>query len=837
MLGPVERLVQRALVEPSAPMLANLERHYTVADVASRAAGVAELIVERLGDLQAGSPVLVLADRSPESVIAVLGVMWAGAAVVPVDASDADARLHTIAAQVGATVAVSPRHSTVRSIDGVQVLDVSTMRQSTLAPRASVPGAASIILTTSGSSGRPKAVLRTTEQTAVAQERAAADPHQRVHGRSAAFVPPFYAWGYVEFVLETCGGRFALMVDVQTDEPDRIAAAIEQWDIDRLAITPSLARLLPGIFGWTRRLASVRNVFLGGEPVGWTDITAIRSLIAPDGVVWVAYGASELLIQTHRFRVGPEMIAGGQPLALGYPLAPECCVVRPTGDHPDHGELVVYDVVAECYLGDPEATAQRFGVDESGRRFWRTGDIIDVAADGLARYCGRVDDMVKINGRLVEPAEAERVLRNAPGIRNAAVLPRTLASGRHQLVAHVEVDASLTIAAVRGLVQRELPTHLVPAVIVRHDALPVTERGKVDRASLHSAPVVAWRDNGESLGGTNRFGAPVLGIVSRILELPDLSPDDVLWDVGCDSLAAIEIASEVVAAFGSELAPNDLVTARTVREICDRIAAGGVGKRSFAIDYHRDGTLPPIFMVPGAGSPALTLHLLIGGLGEDQPVVVLERRGLHRFQRGDRTLHAVVKRNLAEVRRRQPHGPYVLLGRSFGGIVAHEMAYQLQATGEQVTLVLIDTHRNLTATSRRQRPERLRTRVDAWPLYVAKLIVWRAATVRRWFREVVVGHGGAASGPIGSLERYDSFAAVDHEIMRTDERPVMDAPVWFVHPTGSGAFDHWNDHPQLTKVETGGDHFTMVNPPNTAIIVGAIRDAARWARTMNGSTA
>ena len=829
MLGPAERLAQRALAEPAAPMLADLARHFTVADVAARAAGVAEVLVEAVGDVPAGYPVLVLADRSLESVITMLGVLWAGAALVPVDASDADARLSTTAAQVRATVALSPRRSTMRSVDGVRVVDVSAMRSGTSAPRVPLPGAAAVILTTSGSSGRPKAVLRTSEQTAIAQERAVLDPHQSARGRSAVFLPPFYGWGFVELVLETCAGRFALLVDIQTDEPDLIAAAIERWDIERLAVTPSLARLLPSLFGWTRGLAEVHTVFLGGEPVSWPDITAVRSLIASDGVVWVAYGASELLIQTHRFRVGPDLVAGEQPLALGYPLVPECCVVKPTGDHPDHGELVVYDLVAECYLGDPETTAERFGVDASGRRFWRTGDIIDVSADGLARYCGRVDDMVKINGRLVEPAEAELVLRNVPGIRIATVLPRTLASGRHQLVAHVETDASVSAVDVRRIVERELPTHLVPAVIVHHDALPVTERGKVDRGALHSAPVVPWRDHAESGELPYRLGAPVLGIVSRILELPDLSPDDVLWDVGCDSLAAIEIASEVVTAFGSKLAPNDLVTARTVREICERIAAGGVGQRSFAIEYHSAGTLPPIFMVPGAGSPALSLHLLISGLGEDQPVVVLERRGLHQFQRADRTLRAVVKRNLAEMRQRQPHGPYLLLGRSFGGIVAHEMAVQLLASGEPVTLVLIDTHRNLTVTprGRRQRPERLRTRVDVWPLYVAKLIVWRTAIARRWIRERVLGHGGASAGPVGSVARYDSFAGIDHEILRCDLRPVIDAPVWFIHPRGSGASGHWLDHPQLTVVETGGDHFTMVNPPNTDIIVAAIREAAR----------
>jgi len=838
--GLAAQLSALAQARPDEPMLADSSRSFTTADVAGLAAGIAETI----GPVEASEPIVVLADRSLESVIAMFGVLWAGGAVAAVDGSDTPDRLRAVCAQIGSTVAIDPRRHAGRSapppaIDGARVVDVSAMVRGGFAHREPAPNGASVILVTSGSSGRPKAVMRTGEQVARTQAWGANDPHIRPGCRSAVFTPPFYGWGYVELVSETCNGRFALLLDPLVDSPAEIADAVARWGTERIALTPSLARQLPALFGWSRPFQAVTTAFIGGEPVSWPDVTAVRSLINERAVVYTSYGASELLIQTHRSRIGPEVIAGVEPLALGFPLEPQYCTVEPMGDHPGRGELVVSDLVSDRYLGDPELTAQRFGVDADGRRFWRSGDIVEVSVDGSTRHLGRVDDMVKVNGKRVEPGEVEAALGAVPGIRAAAVTARTLPSGRQQLIGHVEAESGTTARFVWDYLRKRLPEHLCPAVLVRHDRLPVNDRGKVDRSVLRVSKLTPWRDSAPSSSST-REEVAALGMVARILDLPDLGLDDILWDVGCDSLAAIEIASALVDLTGRDLQPNELLSLRTVRELVARAMEADHPARDWIVEFNTDGTRDPVFVVAGAGGPALVLRLLIDELGTDQPLVVYEQRGLHQYETPDRSVRKMADRYLADIVRRKPHGPYVLVGRSFGGLVAHELARRLQRRNEHVVLVLLDTYRvpisepdaDRPQIPRPQRPPRLAVRSSPWPVHLLKLAVWRAVTAKRTLRprlEARVPRWMSITAPIGSPARYGEMARLARAIARADRRPILTVPIWLVHHTGSVTPEQWADQPDLRLVETGGDHFSMMGSPHVVIVAEAVRAAQQAA--------
>ena len=138
--------------------------------------------------------------------------------------------------------------------------------------------------------------------------------------------------------------------------------------------------------------------------------------------------------------------------------------------------------VAMGYWRDRALTARAFGVDTDGTRFWRSGDLVRPDDEGLLHFVGRRDNVVKINGKLVEPSEPERVLGSIPGVRRGVVLVQPAPRGGSRLVAHLEVDdtGAPTPAEVRTAVVDRVAAHLVPAVLVRHDHLPLTERGKVD---------------------------------------------------------------------------------------------------------------------------------------------------------------------------------------------------------------------------------------------------------------------------------------------------------------------------------------------------------------------
>ena len=172
--------------------------------------------------------------------------------------------------------------------------------------------------------------------------------------------------------------------------------------------------------------------------------------------------------------------------------------------------------------------------------------------------------MVKINGRLVEPAEAERVIRAVPGVRAAVVVPRTLASGRQQLVGHVEAGADVSVDAIRTALSESLPRSLTPAVLVRHQTLPLGDRGKLDRQLLRTAALSPWRDDVGDVP-VSSLERSITDIAARCLEMNDLAPSDDLWAMGCDSLAAVEIAEAISVTHDAIIQPNDLISSTTPR--------------------------------------------------------------------------------------------------------------------------------------------------------------------------------------------------------------------------------------------------------------------------------
>ena len=211
-------------------------------------------------------------------------------------------------------------------------------------------------------------------------------------------------------------------------------------------------------------------------------------------------------------------------------------------------------------VGVLNAVAMDFGLPVLVSTHPRTRRRID--AEGVIHLRGRIDDMVKINGKLVEPAEAERVLRSIPGVVNVVVLPRRLPSGHHQLVAHVEADPAVSDSDLRTALHRELPAHLVPGLFVRHGALPLTDRGKVDREALSTA--LPPRRFGVAAGqDDDRLVEAELSIARLVLEIGDIGADESLFDLGMDSLGAIEFVVLVNEAGEGYLEANDLVAANT----------------------------------------------------------------------------------------------------------------------------------------------------------------------------------------------------------------------------------------------------------------------------------
>jgi len=406
------------------------------------------------------------------------------------------------------------------------------------------------------------------------------------------------------------------------------------------------------------------------------------------------------------------------------------------------------------------------------------------------------------------------------------VLPRETAAGSRQLVAHIEASIECDVADLRTALHRNLPAHLVPARIVRHEHFPLTDRGKVDRSALTSVPEVT----GEPTAGAASSGyvdtlLETVVATARMLIDDNLGPDDSIWDFGCDSLTAIQLLNEL-SDNSNALDPALLLAVSTCRQLTEVLRTGHRARRGNVVVLNEGAPRQPLVIIGGGGAFALTYRPLANEIGDLHRITIYEQRGLQRRGRRDHTVSGMARRTVRDLRRRQPAGPYVLIGYSWGGAVAHDMARRLTRDGEDVLMVLLDGARTAEKEARPALPlppDRIRARADWWPIWALKYLRWRAV---HWQRNLVV-RWRLLRRPVGSLERYRAFYLFSLRSLRRLRLKPIDIPVVLVHPVGSAHEHEWDDHPNLRRVVVGGDHNTMLVYPHVVGSAEAVREAVR----------
>ena len=272
-------------------------------------------------------------------------------------------------------------------------------------------------------------------------------------------------------------------------------------------------------------------------------------------------------------------------------------------------------------------------------------------------------------------------------VMHAAVVPaRSPRDGGTRLVAYVVPDAGATPSTwqLRRELADEMPSTMVPSAIVLVDDLPRTPRGKVDRRGLPPPPDIARRPYRAPVGREEVLA----DLIGSVLAVEDVGLDDDFFDLGGDSLAAIELIAAIDEQFGIDLPPSTLLEAPTTALLAPLLNHRRPRGSSTAVAF-REGRGTPFFCVAGGGSPATSLRALAHALPDDRAVYGMQAHGLEERGRPDRSVEACARRYVTDMRAIQPVGPYLLGGHSFGGLVAFEMASRLEAAGETVALLAI----------------------------------------------------------------------------------------------------------------------------------------------------
>jgi len=787
-----QSLLERMASGPNEVLLETPDRSVTVEEFAR---GAASFAVHLCRD-EASTPVIVLVDRSIESAMGLYGVQWSGRCVVPISVDEPKSRLIAALSRLGPCAVVDATGDGPSDLDGQLVERLTSIPDGWIDPVAVPLTNPSTIIFTSGSTGRPKGIIRLGWQSDAGWAILSRDG-----GKSAIFGPLHWLGGMGALNRAVVAGS-ACLIETRNRSPQGVLQELADHEVTRLSVTPSLMSLLSQSHTDNIRVPSLGEVVLNGESATWETVASVRRIGDCSVTVRANYGASESIRGIMRRIVPPSEEIRRGPLDLGDIIGDHVHLATRGEFEDGYREVVIRRWVAAGYVDDEALKHSRFGTDVNGDPEWRSGDVVRVDSNGCLWHTGRSDDLVKIGGKLVSPSEAASVLSKIDGVRRAVVLTKALDSRRIQLIGHVEASEDVDPAGVRRKLADELPAHLIPAVLVRHDRLPLANGGKVDRQRLLGEPLVQWRTS-PRVDPRNDLERFVLIEVTRMLGLPDLGVDDDLWTFGLDSLGAIELSETLSRALSSDLTVNDFIGASTVSAIAQWIAESRPSKPSNVVTLVESESEPSVFIMTGAGSPALRYRELAHGVARNAGVVGFEQWGLLQRTRPDRSIVAAAKRNVRHIVDAACDGQLVLIGHPWGGHVAHEMALQLTEIGREVLLVMLDSGRSQRGAWSLNLPAALQAMDSNW--------LQRHRTIARWRLYWML------RPRLSWLMRDDRFQRFFWRGIRTARRHragEFHGPMLVMRAETSTVGELWLDQPGVRIATTTGDHLSMCHAPH-----------------------
>jgi thioesterase domain-containing protein/aryl carrier-like protein len=494
-----------------------------------------------------------------------------------------------------------------------------------------------------------------------------------------------------------------ILPDDVVKDPLQMVAALAQKGVTRLWFVPSFLRvLLEAVPNLQAKLPKLNFWVTSGEPIGWELYKAFKAQL-PQAEMYNLYGTSEVWDATWYV---PDAAHASLPfMPIGQPIANMQTLILDNAGQPAPvgvvGELCVGGTgLGWGYLNRPELTAEKFIPhplsSEPGARLYRTGDLACYLSDGQIAFIGRRDHQVKIRGYRVECGEVETALRRLPGVQNCAVVAqeRPYSPGEQQLVAFVvpEDVAEPDIATLRQQLQNSLPNFMIPTLFQLVTSLPLTPSGKINRQALPQADTAIADSPAGTVAPRTPVEAQLVSLWEEVLQRQPIGVTDNFFDLGGHSLLAVRLFARLNKRFAQKLPLAVLFTAPTIAALAE-LMTEKTGQQAWSslVPIQPIGGKRPFFFVHGGAGQVFHYRELAEALGAERPFYGLQPQGWDQHRVAVPTVPQLAAAYLAEIRTVQPTGPYHLGGYCFGGLIAFEMARQLQAHGETVaTLAIID---------------------------------------------------------------------------------------------------------------------------------------------------
>ena len=756
-------------------------------------------------------------------IVGLLGILKTGAAILPLDPSYPASRLTFMMEDAGANILLTDnRVAASRPVGPINVISMepgSTPELREDPPDGDVSASdVMYIVYTSGSTGNPKAVP-INHRSVVNLLTFAARKFTMGPGDAVGAVATFaFDMSVLDFWLPlVTGARLCVVPRADVIDPRRLNRFITETAITFMQATPSTWQMLVES-GWTG--SAGLTVVSAGEPL--TPLLA-KSLRNRCAAVWNAYGPTETTVWATLGQVD-----GEGPITIGKPIANVRVYILDDRGEPVPvgitGEIAIGGSgVSEGYLNRPVETLHRFVPDKFvvDDRLYRTGDLARFLPDGRIDYLGRIDDQIKHLGYRIEPAEIEAALLRLPNVAAAVVVKRDQVPGRSLLVAYIVPGGSVPAdSEMRQLLRATLPEYMVPSAFVVLDRIPYSINGKLDRRNL-PAPSIGARLEWSGSAPSSALEAQLLKVWTAILGVQELGVEDDFFELGGDSL----MAWRLVAAAGQSLGVDLPLVVLFEREPTVRGMAAAIRARDGHAPEGLDpdalsatgGPAPNLFYI-SPHEPALTVRShMATSLGE-----CCEISGLVAWRLGERvdrskTVDSLAEEMLAEIRARQPQGPYFIAGYSLGGLVAYEVAGRLRTAGEVIAwLGLLDSCEPSEVIRRRRSARTQRAQHEGHPL-----------------RRLNVGMRVWLYGRLHWLHPHQFDLAGATAITLRHSVVAHDAPldVFISDRTASiyGRSGGWDRlHKGDLRVHSvPGDHLTIIDAPHLTIVAEVLRERMR----------
>ncbi|HGM5490320.1 TPA: enterobactin synthase subunit F [Serratia fonticola] len=711
-------LAEQADKTPLAPALADELYRFNYRETREQVLALAQRLVAQ--GVQPGDIVAVALPRSVFLSLALMAIVEAGAAYLPLDTGYPDERLSMMLEDAAPRLIITDASQRTRFVGQGEVL----LYDAPLVANALVPGTIqgptphhpAYIIFTSGSTGRPKGVL-VGHQAIV--NRLLWMQHQYPLAADDVVLqktPCSFDVSVWEFFWPLMVGAQLVMAPPEAHrDPQHLQTLIDRHKVTTMHFVPSMLAAFVGALDSATAIAHcqpLRQVFCSGEalPAELCRLWQSRTQVPLHNL----YGPTEAAVDVTWHPAFGEALAAvtGANVPIGLPVWNTGLRILDARLRPVPpgvaGDLYLTGVqLAHGYLARPDLTASRFVADPQGDggRMYRTGDVARWLPDGAVEYLGRSDDQLKIRGQRIELSEIDHALLSLPGVRQAVahalVLEGTVADAMggdaRQLVGYLvpQPDVQLDSEALRAALADRLPPHMVPIALVEMAELPLSANGKLDRKALPQPQTGASKTGREPEPGLE---SEIAAVFARLLQREQVFADDDFFALGGHSLLAMRLAAELRRDLGKAVSVGQVMVASKVEQLAQLLAEERTQEEADQCGF--DSVLPlrvtegpTLFCLHPASGFSWQFSVLPRYIDQHWSLVGIQSPRPDGPLALGEDMDQVCDAHLATVLQVQPHGPYHFIGYSLGGTLAQGIAARLQARGEEVAFLgLLDTY-------------------------------------------------------------------------------------------------------------------------------------------------